>query len=718
MANPAWWRDTVVLGQQIPEYDIPPDFARSEVSLCKRIGAETFLMFIQTYHGGEYVYPSSFAPTYRRLRGRDLLAEVLAECKEKGLRFVAGFFGMHGQGDLARQHPTWVFRDLAQSQDRRWRARSSSVLCLNSPYRRLLQSVVREVLERYEVDGIYFDGVYYPPRYCFCPACRRKYRATFGRAMPMRLRDENRLKLGEESVVSWAKEIRRIIDRVRPETCYAQDCHGTIIGATDCRELVHRTAEYIDVFIQECYPEIVGEQPYYAEMENRLIAAETGKTVWWTKWIPRDPCSYHNMTSNPPAAIRLWGAGALAQKSPPWLLSHRVQEYDRRSVRPMRDVARIWRRSRPSMTDARSVASVALLHSVECRDRRMPAGAREIRRYLEGWYLTLRSEHILFDVIAERDLADATTRNYDVLVLPNVRYVSDGVIEAIRRFAAAGGALVATGYSSLSDEAGRDRRDFGLSDLLGTSFAGDVCYGDYDGLHRYYATISRHPIARGLEGNLYCFSSGLNFPRVRLRDASAIFMTMGYDSRLRRTNDERYFASFAHGKPRDVVLAVRDGPIRAIHIPVPLDAVYWEFGWPETREIMRNAVLWALKGRPELTTDADENLWYTLYRNDERRRWVLHVHNHGVNNQYAVGFGSSEPWDPPGKLTRGHPVRACYPTAPFSVTLRIPHGARLNAASLTGKKIALERVREGWRIRHPGIREYDVIVLTEGRRTR
>jgi hypothetical protein len=58
-----------------------------------------------------------------------------------------------------------------------------------------------------------------------------------------------------------------------------------------------------------------------------------------------------------------------------------------------------------------------------------------------------------------------------VLALPNVGALSDSQCEAIRQFAQRGGAVIATGASSLCNEMGDPRPDFGLADLFGDTSA-------------------------------------------------------------------------------------------------------------------------------------------------------------------------------------------------------------------------------------------------------
>ena len=76
-------------------------------------------------------------------------------------------------------------------------------------------------------------------------------------------------------------------------------------------------------------------------------------------------------------------------------------------------------------------------------------------------YVPVHADHI------DRDGA-----GFSVLVLPNVGALSDAQAASIRRFVAHGGALIATGVSSLYDEWGGTRPDFALAGLFGAHATG------------------------------------------------------------------------------------------------------------------------------------------------------------------------------------------------------------------------------------------------------
>ena len=733
MPNKKWWDDQLMLvGDSIPPH-MPKDFARREVAFCKDMGADALLLFLEKTWIGEYVYPSKHVPFHAPLGKRDLLREVVTECRKHGLRFVAGFGGVHTQKGLVKS-PDWFGRSFEEARTKS--KETGAYLCLNSPHREVLKGVVREVIEIYGVDGVYFDGIIYPPVYCFCMNCRRKYKQMFGKEMPVKRKDKNRLKLGQETVVGFSREIRQIIDELNPDVCYALDCHGTMIGHCDGGQRLHLTSDLVDVRILECYPTIVREQPYYAHVEHRAIEVETGKPVWWPKWIARNPDG--NVVSNPPADLRLWGASAIAEKSSPLMMMQRTQDFDTQSIKPLKEIASLGRRLRPTLRDADTVAPVALFHSLESRLQRLPSRMPEHRKHFEGWYLALKNHHVLFDVIGERDMEAGKLAKYKALILPNTRYMSDSTVEHVRSFVEGGGSLVATGYSSFSDEKGRDRKDFPLADIFGAQFLSDSA--DSHGIDfamvtnapvqaradstkqpksvrsMYYKACSRHPIAKGLDKSLLSFilpKHQPRFPVVKLaRGGTAIFKTLCYDSSLTNPLDALYDA--ANSKPAEILLAAREKPYRVVYMPGALDGCYWDYGWPELAEIMRNSIRWLLRGRDPLQTDAQENVWMVLHHNPKKSTWVLHLHSQGFNSQYSVGFDCGRTQEESETVRkRNCPVRTCFRTAPFSITLKAIKARKLTAKSLTGKKLSLEKTGKGWLLKHPGMSEYDVVMLRE-----
>ena len=88
------------------------------------------------------------------------------------------------------------------------------------------------------------------------------------------------------------------------------------------------------------------------------------------------------------------------------------------------------------------------------------------------------------------------------LILPNIAALSDEQCRQLRAFVERGGGLVATYETSLYDERGERRADFGLADLFGVSFRGRAdgpMRNAYLRLEADPRTGRRHPLLAGLD---------------------------------------------------------------------------------------------------------------------------------------------------------------------------------------------------------------------------
>ena len=98
-------------------------------------------------------------------------------------------------------------------------------------------------------------------------------------------------------------------------------------------------------------------------------------------------------------------------------------------------------------------------------------------------------------------LLDAThIDRYKALILPNIAALSDDQCRSLEQYVARGGSIVATSETSLCNEWGDQRKDFGLAQLFGCSFGGRI----EERMQNSYLTLERgrEPalLLDGLEG--------------------------------------------------------------------------------------------------------------------------------------------------------------------------------------------------------------------------
>ena len=231
-----WWQRQPIrfLQTNLSETDSTVD-PTALVAAVADFGANTFLMnmggIVAQYPTRvPFHYPSAHLPA-----GRDLFGDVLREAHARQIRVIGRFDLSKTQRPVFEAHPEWFFR----------RANGDPVVynglysaCINGGYyREHALAILAEALERYEVDGLFFNmfgnpstdysGVATGP--CHCEACQTRYRARYGRPVPAAADADYRAFMAESSR-EVAATIAGLIHRKRPDAAFLTYIHDHTDG--------------------------------------------------------------------------------------------------------------------------------------------------------------------------------------------------------------------------------------------------------------------------------------------------------------------------------------------------------------------------------------------------------------------------------------------------------------------------------------------------------
>ena len=121
------------------------------------------------------------------LKGRDIVGEIVDGCRKEGIRPIL-YINMWSLWAY-ENFPDWrcVRNDGKQSLDYMFgQPGRYGVLCPNSPYREYVLSYVRELLERYETDGLWIDMILWRTM-CTCRHCRERFKKETGFGLPEKI---------------------------------------------------------------------------------------------------------------------------------------------------------------------------------------------------------------------------------------------------------------------------------------------------------------------------------------------------------------------------------------------------------------------------------------------------------------------------------------------------------------------------------------------------
>ncbi|MEO7273697.1 MAG: beta-galactosidase trimerization domain-containing protein, partial [Vicinamibacterales bacterium] len=360
--------------------------------------------------------------------------------------------------------------------------------------------------------------------------------------------------------------------------------------------------------------------------------------------------------------MRLWVAEGTANGMRPWFTKFSGTLYDRRWLPVVERIFTWHAQHERYLRNELPLARVAMLLSEQTAAVHpgVATGDRSGDHVL-GMYHALVEARVPFEMVHEAFLTPERLDRFKLVILADAAALSDAQCAALEAYVSRGGSLLATFASSLYDEHGQRRADFGLAHLFGVSFAGRIdgpMQNAYLSLDADRSTGTRHAILDGLEGT----------PRIingvfRLQ----VTPTIDFPSPLTLIPTypdlpmEDVYPRTPHTDIREVYL--RDlGASRIAYVPWDIDRTFWDVLCVDHGRLLKNLVLWTLNEPPPVEVTGPGLVDVTVWR----QRESLTVHLVNLTNPMMM---------------KG-PLREVLPIGPLQVRLRMPAGLRARKVQL------------------------------------
>lgn len=410
-AQSKWWLDEPVrfIQTNLSETDSTVD-PKALVAAVADFRANTFLInmggIVAQYPTRvPFHYASAFLPP-----GRDLFGDVLQQARSHGIRVIGRFDLSKTQKAVFDAHPEWFFK-RASGEPAIYNGLYST--CINGDYyRRHAMTILTEALERYEVDGLFFnmfgnptaDYSGNPMGPCHCDACQVRYRARYGRAVPAAADADYRAFMSDSSR-EVAAAIAALIHRKRPRAAFL-----TYIK------------DHTDGIMSESNTAVGRALPLWpysaSDNVNRALGSEPGKIpINLSMSFVDFPWRYAHV---PPAETQLRLYQNMAHGGPPaFAMVGPMDQQDRQGLLAARPVFQWHAQHEDLYVGQSNAARVLLLASGDTASYR-------------GFFRLLSEQHIPF-VVSEnlRWVADGA-RRFDLVIVPGnppreiEQYVGDG----------------------------------------------------------------------------------------------------------------------------------------------------------------------------------------------------------------------------------------------------------------------------------------------------
>lgn len=625
--------------------------------------------------------------------GTDPFGELVAGCRKLGMVVVARTDPHSIRDEAAAAHPEWVAVDAQGNRRRHWAAPNRWVTCAWGPYNfEFMTEVTREIVANYVVDGV-FANRWQGHGVCYCESCKRQFKDFCGLDLPRTGdgRDEASQKWVEWSSNRlfdlwrlWDGEIRRI----NPNARYIANSGGGSMTTLDMRT------------ISELAPTLFADRqsrrglmaPWANGKNAKEFRATFGrKPIVGISSIGID--DEHRWKDSVVSApeLRIWLADGIANGLRPWVAKFSGILYDKRWVPVVEDVYQWHHRNERYLRNESNLARVAMVYSQQTGTYYGGADKhRKVEDHELGLYQALVEARIPFEMAHERLLDPEHVNSYKLLVLPNVAALSNAQCDQLRTFVQRGGSLLATFETSLYDERGRRRADFGLADLFGVKYAGKV-ERDIKNAYMRVEADTRHPILKGLEDagriigtvqRVEVTPVGNNLPApplTRVPSYPDLPMEEVYPRQPKTDFPEVFCREFGSG--------------RVVYFPGDLDRTFWEVLAADHATLLRNAVTWALNEEPIVEVTGPGVLDVTAWR----QRDSLTVHLVNLTNPMMMKA----------------PYRELIPTGPQEVKVRLPEGKKVERVRLlvADKELPINTAGEVLSVTVPSVLAHEVVAI-------
>jgi hypothetical protein len=153
---------------------------------------------------------------------------------------------------------------------------------------------------------------------------------------------------------------------------------------------------------------------------------------------------------------------------------HPGRTSDRRAAYSEKDVYTYLADNSDIISDTVPYAEIGVYYSNASRDHLLN-GDESKDQYgvcFRGIERALLENHIQYQFIPDTEISSERLKLYKTVLLPNTAYLSDKEIAFFKEYVKNGGSIIASFKTSLFDEKGNARNDFGMADLFGLHYTG------------------------------------------------------------------------------------------------------------------------------------------------------------------------------------------------------------------------------------------------------
>jgi hypothetical protein len=654
--------------QHIPQ--IGQAFKADEFGDClMKTHINAIVVFAKDMHGYFY-YPSAYGPVHPGL-SFDLLGQQVEACRRRGIKVYA-YYCCTWDNYLAERHPEWLVfkRDRTTYLPKFDETPGWTALCLaNEDLVQLILNHTQECLQRYELDGIWYDMPLPIGGECFCSTCLASLRNAGLNPFDLAVQRQHK----QELLVNFMQRCYHLAHELRPDI--------QVDFNNETRLGLGARAAYLDNIDIEALPTAMWGYLYYptnvryARTFGVSVCGMTGR--FQRSWADFGGLKHPNQLRVELAGIIAQGAQAdIGDQMPPsGRLDPAVYETIEQCYAEIEHLEPYLDQAAPVVETAIVVDGLPL-DDIGRWEREMPS---RLSLGVLGLVKLLTEHHLQFDIV---ETANELER-YRLLILPDNLAVDEQLAARLQAYLSQGGAVIAS-HNALR-LANADKL---WAEQLGLTYVGESLFAPA------YLKLGTE-LGRGLPDYEFALYDGA--AQWRPQAEAVVLARLGEPLFQRNATHYTSHAQTPFDHLTDYAAVVQQGQLAATAFPV--GASYYTHGYWIYREILGRLLRAVLPTRLVETNapiSAEISVTHQAATSERPARWLVHIINFSPNRRTPA---HCEYLEEPNPL---HDIR---------IDLAIDATIRRAYTAADGVALPLQSLGNGWRVTLPRINISAIAVL-------
>lgn len=418
----------------------------------------------------------------------NVLGDLTRECHAAGIRVMVRVDFRGVEQERYERAPHWFGQNKDGSAQMGWTRIYRP--CYNSVYpNRHAVEFIRQMMEKYPIDGVWENSVGFGMGPCYCPTCRENYRLATGKEIPT---GDNYAAPEFDDYRAWKAgcadaHIRLLRDTVKSfgeDKAFCSEIFGMFHAGNALQTGIdlYNAKDHFDFLVSPAF--LTGAGTLGMPYDNLTQAASSIRFLKSIQPQKQAVLLYGNngtkwrYVKDPAIENKLWMWEAAAVGGGYWNClfngQHPGATHDIRAARMEEEVYKYLLDNEEILEGKLPVKDVGILYVKAARDT---FGKDDETKdgygiFIKGLERVLTENHVQYSFIPDLDLKAEDLAGLKALLVPNAACLSDEQAALIRDYVKNGGGLIAGFETSLYDENAKRRNDFALADVFGVHFTG------------------------------------------------------------------------------------------------------------------------------------------------------------------------------------------------------------------------------------------------------